>query len=174
MKKLSFLIFNCILCLGLIMELSSCNSTTIEKNNVIIGMANPFYDCNSLEEASEITGFTMTLPEKSALPEWATKTIYRASTLNKKLLEIIYPEDDDLANEIRIRKALTTEKDISGDYNSYDEEKQISIANKNVTVKLNEGKIYLCIWQQGDYAYSLRVSYGADENDISSIINQIN
>lgn len=176
MKK--SLILSCILGIAA-MGISSCASSKVEETTaperpVIIGMANPFQDCQTLEEAASITGFSIELPTKEQLPEWADKIIYRASVVNTKLLEIIYPGDENFTKEIRIRKALATDKeDISGDYNSYEKEEKIELGGKSVIAKSNQDKIFVVIWNQEDYSYSLRVSQGLNKSEIIALMNEI-
>ncbi len=83
--------------------------------------ANPWTDCGSKEEAEKLAGFEInTDPE---LVEGAEKTVYRvlnasAESIEDRMIEVIYYDGAD--NEIlRIRKARTFSRDISGDYNTY-------------------------------------------------------
>ena len=182
--KRKVLSLTCMACLGLSLGLTSCSSTPDQADsdgtrpdNVIIGMPNPFHDCESLEEAAAITGFAITLPATgtdSVLPEWAGDiVIYRASDVNMKLLEIIYPSDENLTKEVRIRKAITEKEDMSGDYNSYDSEKEITVGETVVKAKLSGDKIALVTWCQDGYAYSVHVTDGMDEEGIKALIATI-
>ena len=155
MKKVIYTLLS----LGLVFSLASCGTTnTVEEKDdvemerpVILGMANPFIDCESLEEAENNVGFTLTLPSNEDLPSWVNKTIYRSSVVNMKLLEIIYPEDDTFEREIRIRKGITDKEEISGDYNSYESEKTVDIDGVKVNTYSNGDLIYLATWNSGEY-----------------------
>ena len=174
-KSLSLAIFTTVATI-LTVTFMSCTTKNIADNkrdNVIIGMANPFIDFTSLKEAEDFTGFTLTLP--TSIPDWVTKTIYRGSTVNMKLIEIIYAQDEKLTNEIRVRKATDTEnkKDISGDYNTYEKESNIKIAGNKVRVRYNGEKIYTATWQKGRFSYSVNFSTGASEDFAKEFIAEI-
>ena len=142
-------------------------------------MANPFTDCKTLEEAVAITGFSIELPSKEDLPQWADKIIYRASDVKTKLLEIIYNNTQNTAEqgeepkEIRIRKAITDKEDMSGDYRSYEKEETITAGNKTVTARINGDLIYVAIWRDGEYAYSLRDSQGLTKENLERYMAMI-
>lgn len=156
--------------------LTSCASTKTEpakEENVIIGMANPFVDSATLEEAAALVGFSIELPSAEKLPEWATKIVYRSSTVNTKLLEIIYPADDTYTKEIRIRKAITDKEDMSGDYTSYEKEEIIILDEKTVNARFNGEKMYLTTWKDGEYSYSVKISDGANATDFEKLISVI-
>lgn len=148
--------------------------TENEKPKGVIGnvqIPNPFFTCNSLEEAAEIAGFSINLPAKEDLPDWTNEIIYRATKEN--LLEIIYPEDDTFEREIRLRKAISDKDDISGDFRSYDKECELIISEKTVNVKMNKDIIYIVTWEDGIYKYSARVSDGMKKEECEKIISVI-
>lgn len=155
---------------------TSCATTKAEpaeKENVVIGMANPFITSNTLEEASAIIGFSVELPTKEQLPEWVTTTVYKTSTVNTQLLEVIYAADDTFTKEIRIRKAITDKEDMSGDYNDYEKEETVIFEDKTVNAKFKGDKMYLATWKDGEYSYSVRVSDGASAADFEELISFI-
>ena len=78
-----------------------------------VGMANPWTDWSSLDEAEAAVGFSFGLPE--VIADSYTAANFR--TMNKELLEIIYRDAD---SQICIRKQKGEDQDISGDYNEYD------------------------------------------------------
>lgn len=141
------------------------------KTNVIIGMANPYYNFDTLEEAAEMAGFSMTLPSSEDLPDWIIRTDYRATKTS--LMEIIYPGDEDYSREIRFRKAITDKEDMSGDYNSYESESVINVNGRDVTIRMNGDKIYVALWRNGEFAYSARVSDGMTEEELTKLISLI-
>lgn len=152
------------------------NVLTDTGNNVGIGggiqLPNPYFNFDTLEEAEEMAGFTITLPEKEDLPDWIIKTDYRATKSN--LIEIIYPGDENYKREIRLRKAMSDMEDISGDYNSYEKESLIEINGKKITVRINNDKIYGAIWRNGDFAYSIGISDGVSSENLEKLISIIN
>ncbi len=82
---------------------------------------NPWTDGADKAEAEKLAGFRINTALE--LVEGAKSVVYRvmnasAESIEDRLIEVIYY--DDAENEIlRIRKARTYSKDISGDYNSY-------------------------------------------------------
>lgn len=181
MKKVLLVVASVVLMVGLF----SCGTSKVESE---AGMAaengkgglggvggvqipNPFVTYDNLEDAAKRAGFSMTLPDEDDLPDWIIRTDYRATETN--LLEIIYPGDEEYMQEIRLRKAISDEDDMSGDYRFYEEEKDIKIGGKNVTVRLNGGLIYLAIWRDGKFAYSAHISDGVTEDELASLIKVI-
>lgn len=160
------ILINVLLCCVLVSGFLGCTSTKS------VQMANPFYDCASLKEAADITGFSMNLPEKKDLPYWVDTVIYRATKVNVNMLEIIYPNAEN-TKEIRIRKAVHTKNDISGDFNDYELEQELMIGGKKVLARINGQKIYLVTWKDGKYSYSLRLSEGGNESTFANLMNKI-
>lgn len=153
---------------------TSCASAKKEKEqNIIIGVANPFIDSPTLQESAKLVGFSIELPQKEQLPAWIEKTIYRSSTVDTKLLEIIFTSEENPTQEIRIRKAISDKDDISGDFNNYEKEEIIILDEKTVNTKSNGDKMYLATWRDGDYSYSIRNSNGAQASDFESLISII-
>ncbi len=82
---------------------------------------NPWTDCADKAEAEKLAGFRINTALE--LVEGAKSVVYRvmnasAESIEDRLIEVIYY--DDAENEIlRIRKARTYSKDISGDFNTY-------------------------------------------------------
>ncbi len=108
----------------------------------------PFTDCKSLEEAEEVAGFDISIPDKIE----GYDAISYAAMQQDKLIQVDYSKDDN--RYICIRKAVGDE-DISGDYNAYKEETRTELDGRQVTFKGNDGKVSLATWTDGDYAYSL-------------------
>ena len=71
-------------------------------------MPNPFIDTQTLEEAEESAGFSITLPESG---EEIGTLIYRA--MPEQMIEVIYLDEED-SELYRIRKGKNMEEDISG------------------------------------------------------------
>ena len=75
-------------------------------------IANPFTDCETMEEAAKITGFSLKLPED--LPDGIEETAVRV--MDGTMIEVILTGSGE---ELRFRKAAGSE-DISGDYETYE------------------------------------------------------
>ena len=150
-------------------EPSSDNSAEASKEEKPMGgvqIANPFYTFDNLDEAVEVTGFSMTLPE---VPSWAKEVVYRPKT-DATMLEVIYFNDTD---EIRMRKAPGSDKDISGMYNEFENSEEITVGEKTVTVKGKEGKAYMAVWTDGDFSYFVRDTMGLTNEEMAKLIEVI-
>ena len=66
-----------------------------------VEMPNPLVDCNTLEEAQELAGFDISLPD--SMPKNYSESVIRA--IKGMMIELIYTSNSD---EIRVRKALET------------------------------------------------------------------
>jgi hypothetical protein len=130
-------------------------------------IANPFVDCDTLNEAIKITGFDLTVP--STINK-ATDRLYRVMTLDDKMLEVIYQSGEDEA--ARIRKAPGAE-DISGDNNEYAQANTVSVDGAEVTMRGNNGMVYLAIWNTGGYTYSVNVTNGISSNGMMALVSEI-
>lgn len=128
-------------------------------------IASPFIDCSSIDEAAAITGFGMTVPDSVNGNE-----IDHISTISRETIQIIYGADYD--NSTYIRKAEGSD-DISGDYNTYRQKKQITVNGASVTLKGNNGKINVATWSSNGYSYSIKVGKGFDESYITDLISMI-
>lgn len=157
--------------------LTSCASTKAPsepaRGDVIIGMPNPFITSKTLEEASALVGFSMELPAEDKIPAWVTTTVYKTSTVDTKLLEVIYAADDTFAKEIRIRKAISDKEDISGDYTDYEKEETVILEDKTISAKSNGGKLYLATWEEGEFSYSVRFSDGVTATELEEFVELI-
>ena len=128
-------------------------------------IASPFIDCNSIDEAAATTGFGMTVPDSVNGNE-----IDHISTISRDTIQVIYGAGHD--NSTYIRKAEGSD-DISGDYNTYRQKKQITVNGASVTLKGNNGKINVATWSSNGYSYSINVGKGFDESYITDLISMI-
>lgn len=128
-------------------------------------IASPFIDCKSIDEAAAITGFGMTVPDSVNGNE-----IDHISTISRDTIQVIYGAGHD--NSTYIRKAEGSD-DISGDYNTYRQKKQITVNGASVTLKGNNGKINVATWSSNGYSYSINVGKGFDESYITDLISMI-
>ena len=134
-------------------------ATESENESDALDMKNPFTDCETMEAAEELAGFTMECP---TFDDMENKT-YQA--VEGQLIQVFNRGDGGGENAyILVRKAPITDDlkaedgavDISGDYNSYSIEKEITIGDTSVTAKGNtEDEYSVVIWNDGEYAYSI-------------------
>lgn len=131
-------------------EASASEETDSLESGDAAQIPNPFVDCKTIEEAAEIAGFTVTVPEK--LPEGYTQDTIQA--VENQMVQIVYTNGE---NKMTIRKAKGAE-DISGDFNSYAEDKALTVGDVQVATKGNDGKVSVATWANEEYTYSISVS----------------
>lgn len=122
-----------------------------------VQLANPFADCESAEEAEKISGFEF--PESKELSDRASETVIRAE--KGRMTEYIYIMGG--GQEIRARKAAGNE-DISGLYEDFSDVPGAEAGGMELTLKGNKGLYSACIWQDGDYSFSVTVSVPLDRD----------
>ena len=122
-------------------------------------IANPFTDTKTLEEAQEIAGFDMQVPDAAA-----PYTVVNYRAVEGEMLEIIF-RDRKGEEGYRIRKAAG-EDDISGDYNEYAKEKTILLSDgTKVTLRGDkEDEWSVAVWTtedgEGKDVYSFAICSG--------------
>ena len=119
-----------------------------------VRIPDPFEAFSSIEEAAAAAGFEMTVPDA---PAGYQNVVYRVDQ-ESQMLEVIYLDNDteEAKEGYRIRKAVGSD-DISGDYNSYNETSEVTVSSNTVTLKGNDGKVFVAIWTSGDYTYAIDV-----------------
>lgn len=175
MKKIMIILLS----MAIVLSFTACakntkaqESTTQDNGKAVvsenIGMPNPFIDCKTLEDAKELAGFTISLPEN--LPEGYS--IKQIQAIENKMIQVFYENGD---KELLIRKAVGKE-DISGDYNNYPENQNITVNSLTVDAKGSNGKINVAAWTEGDYSYSISFQpedAGVDADVIKSMVEDI-
>ena len=126
------------------------NDSTAQLPEGFVGMPNPFTDNATLEEAEKNAGFSIQVPDKIS---GGSATAFR--NLGQEMLEVIYYNGEQ--EVARIRKSQEN-ADNSGNYVGYSEIKNEKIGDRTVTLKGNNGKIVLAIWNDGTYSYSVSVN----------------
>ena len=139
-------------------------STTPMNTSPDTMIANPFVDCQTMEAAAEVAGFEFRTPEQ--VEGISEKKI---QAVDQEMIQVIYSADE---NQILIRKAPGT-RNISGDYNNYQKEETITVDERQVTLKGNDGVISLATWSANDYSYSIYVSAGMAQDSIVSLVQAI-
>lgn len=125
-------------------------------------IANPFVSCKSMEEAAQIAGFSMDIPDR----------ILDASAIRAvegSMIEVLYSGDE---GQITLRKGAGT-GDISGDYNPYAETGVAEINGATVTWKGNDGKIMVATWENGGYTYAIQAEAGMEQATMLSMVSEI-
>ncbi len=129
------------------------------------GLANPFIECATIEEAAKAAGFDFTLP--SSIPDGYTEPKIRA--VSNTMIEVIYTTSED---KLTARKAAKT-GDISGDYNIYAEEESVDVGDLKVELKGNDGNVSVATWTDGDYSYSVSTRTGLARDIMVKLVGEI-
>lgn len=159
---------------GMFEILCGKGSVEVKDSSVVINkdadngtqIPNPWTEYKSVDEAKKAVNFEAPVPTKVTD---GYKLDY-ISTLDGELLQIVYRNAED--KQISYRTAKGSE-DISGDYNVYDTSEELQVGGNTVTVKGIGGKYYLAIWEDGESAYSLGMSAGADKAEMLKIIGSV-
>ncbi len=135
----------------------------------IDGMPNPFIDCETIEEACEISGIELTIPDDF---DFGFMRVYRA--VEGKMIEVIFVDGGE--EVYRIRKGLVSEygEDISGDYNEYDVSSEAEVYGCTAELFGNsEDEMMMARWNDGTYAYSITSEVPIPEVSMVGIINMM-
>jgi hypothetical protein len=145
-----------------------------------VGMANPWSDVSTLDEAAAGAGLDMfSIPEEAEISLGEVKLSQARYMEGLAEAVVEYP-----AVEMTIRKgnaSIATDGDISGDYNEYANTWTQNIKGLEVTCFGNrEGDATKTIWQVDDTCYSITAyglggdtDYGLSADDLNSLINGI-
>ncbi|WP_107631199.1 hypothetical protein [Agathobaculum massiliense] len=160
------------LALGAALALSTVayasNDTPVADNNKPGAVQPPsnYVDCNTLEEAIEMTGIEISIPE---VIKGYDDCAFRANKTDG-MIEIIFQSDDD---EIRFRKGLGDE-DISGNYNDFSEKSDVNVDGSTVQMKGSDGKVNLATWSADGYSYSIDSTEAMDKTVMTDFIKAVN
>lgn len=146
------------------------NILAVNKNYIIhvdeiTQMPNPFIPYESIDAAKKALSFNPSVP--SYMP--IGYEIDEITAIEDNFLQIIY--NNDKGERICYRTAKSND-DISGDYNTYDNEKKITIGDCEVTVRGNEN-ISGAVWNIDDIAYSIQTDTELSEKEIKDIITSL-
>ena len=129
-------------------------------------IANPYVDCETLEEAGELAGFDISVPEEID-GGYTQGTI---QVVENEMIQVTYTTE--AGEEITLRKGTGTE-DISGDYNEYAEENTLDVDGTSVTARGDGGLVYTAAWTDGTYTYAITASAGLESDSVSALVPSI-
>ena len=129
-------------------------------------IANPYVDCETLEEAGELAGFDISVPDE--IDGGYTQGTIQA--VENEMIQVIYTTE--AGEEITLRKGTGTE-DISGDYNEYAEENTLDVDGTSVTARGDGGLVYAATWTDGTYTYAITASAGLESDSVSALVPSI-
>lgn len=130
-------------------------------------VGNDMVEVDSLAELSQALGFPV--PEVKNIPFEVTGVVYTNGW--NEFAQVEY-RGGASAEEVMFRKAKGSD-DISGDYNTYTDVKEITVNDVSVTLKGDRGIYSLATWQQDKFTYSLCLESGGSEDAFVSMIQSI-
>lgn len=131
-------------------EFAAENGELKENSAGITAKGRSVEEVESMQQATELTGFTMRIPEGKA--PYTEKTI---SVIGEDMIEVAYSKEEPSAVGYSIRKARA-EGDISGDYTEYTESKEVDSEGRKVTLKGEAGRYSLALWEENGFSYAVK------------------
>ncbi len=159
--------------LALTLSLAACDGTppgTTDSNaddsasgsRSAVGLANPFIECHTIEEAIAQAGFPFALP--STPDGYEQKSI---SVVKGELISVIF--ENAHGEQLCLRKGIG-ERDVSGDFNRYDETRTAVIDGITITLKGNGDTMNLATWSAAGFSYSASSSAGLSEGALLDLV----
>lgn len=132
------------------------------------GVPNPYEIVDTLDEASKIAGFNLSVP--ATYGDYKKQVI---QAIEDDMIEVIYFEEESENEGLRIRKAKGTD-DISGDYNEYKNVETVKVGDYDVTEKSDGKNIFVATWTDGTYSYAIDIDRAElSKEDIENLILNI-
>ena len=128
------------------------------------GMANPWTEYSSMEEAEQAAGFDFELPDSLGGYEFDT-----ARVMNKEMIQADFADGD---STLTLRKGIT-QGDISGDYNTYKNRYRGTIGDVTVHIRANWEEFSTAIWEKDGYKYSCSFSTAVPKKTMVAILKQL-
>lgn len=107
-------------------------------------------EVESMQQATELTGFTMSIPEGKA--PYTEKTI---SVIGEDMIEVAYSKEEPFAVGYSIRKARA-EGDISGVFTEYPDIREVDFEGRKVTLKGEAETCSLALWEENGFSYAVK------------------
>ena len=120
---------------------------------------------NSVDELSKTVGFEVC--EIRTLPFIAEEITY--TSFMNQLAEIEYSNQD---HTLVFRMAVGSE-DISGDYTVYTNITRCIVDNRSVTIKGEDDKYNLAIWESDGFSYSIQSIGGVSEKEMLELVQSV-
>lgn len=154
-----------LICVGCAAIFSGCGST-YEEESAQAEMANPFIDCETIEDAQGIAGFLIDVPED--LKEWGYEDSW-IQAVDDYLIQVCYLNKDE---QILVRKGKG-EADVSGDYNTYSYTETIELNGLEIERKGDGNTFNLATWTSGGYSYSIYSTIGMEPTELDTLIVEV-
>ncbi len=135
---------------------------------IMVGMANPWTDHESLSQAQKAVGVKLDIPDELAHGRQAD---FRTLE-DGKVLEVIYR--DAAGNETaRIRKT-PGRYDVSGDYVGYTSLERVAIGTHEATIKGFDRNFTTAVWENNGYSYSVHLEKPISRTGMKHLLAHIN
>ena len=131
-------------------EFAAENGELKENSAGITAKGRSVEEVESMQQATELTGFTMRIPEGKA--PYIEKTI---SVIGEDMIEVAYSKEEPFAVGYSIRKARA-EGDISGDFTEYPDIREVDFEGRKVTLKGEAGTCSLALWEENGFSYAVK------------------
>ena len=151
-----------------------------------VQIPNPFVDCETMEEAGKLAGFSLTAPESidgysDRIIQAVEGELVQVIFTRNQCIELENQEDsgatsqetaDFESHDLTIRKG-TGMDDISGDYNEYPEVETVTVGDKTVTLKEEGGLVHTAIWKADGYSYAVYAADGVSTDVMTALVSEI-
>ena len=107
-------------------------------------------EVGSMQQATELTGFTMRIPEGKA--PYTEKTI---SVIGEDMIAVAYSKEEPFAVGYSVRKARA-EGDISEDFTEYPDIREVDFEGRKVKLKGEAGTCSLALWEENGFSYAVK------------------
>jgi len=131
-------------------EFAAENGELKENSAGITAKGRSVEEVESMQQATELTGFTMRIPEGKA--PYIEKTI---SVIGEDMIEVAYSKEEPFAVGYSVRKARA-EGDISGDFTEYPDIREVDFEGRKVTLKGEAGTCSLALWEENGFSYAVK------------------
>ena len=122
----------------------------------------------SMQQATELTGFTMRIPEGKA--PYTEKTI---SVIGEDMIAVAYSKEEPFAVGYSVRKARA-EGDISGDFTEYPDIREVDFEGRKVKLKGEAGTCSLALWEENGFSYAVKAQENPmTEEEILEIVKAV-
>ena len=149
-------------------EFAAENGELKENSAGITAKGRSVEEVESMQQATELTGFTMRIPEGKA--PHTEKTI---SVIGEDMIEVAYSKEEPFAVGYSIRKARA-EGDISGDFTEYPDIREVDFEGRKVKLKGEAGTCSLALWEENGFSYAVKAQENPmTEEEILEIVKAV-
>ena len=120
---------------------------------------------DSIGELADSLSYPLLVP--TSIPEGYQPKAFRC--LQGELAEVSWQSED---GTITYRMAPGNE-DVSGDFTAYGWEKILNIGAYTVSCKGEDGVVFLAVWSDGTYSFSLHASAGLTPDQVTDVIESL-